>query len=400
MKNALVSSILVLLIIGVAGTASAASLSISDVTEYEPFSDTTDFLFLVTLSETVSGTVTVDWATADGTAIAADGDYVSTSGQLTFDPGVQIQTITVTVNDDNIYEPTETFTVNISNATNATITDSIGLGTILNVDSQPGVSISSLSAVHPEGNSGTKPFTFEVILSHPSSLLVVVDWLTVDITALVADGDYVSESGQLTFDPGVLSRIITVMVNGDNIYEDNETFGVALNIANNAIIEDSTEIGTILDDEGKPQVSISSLSAVHPEGNSGTKPFTFEVIQSHLNSFLVTVDWLTVDLTAVAADGDYVSASGQLTFDPGIVSRIITVTVNGDNIYEDDETFGVALEDCSSKATLLTVGAIGEILNDDNSIPTLSDWGMIIFFILLVGSALWIIRRRTSQKSA
>jgi len=34
------------------------------------------------------------------------------------------------------------------------------------------------------------------------------------------------------------------------------------------------------------------------------------------------------------------------------------------------------------------------------TIPTVSEWGMIIFFILLVGSALWVMRRRTGQESA
>ena len=34
------------------------------------------------------------------------------------------------------------------------------------------------------------------------------------------------------------------------------------------------------------------------------------------------------------------------------------------------------------------------------SIPTVSEWGMIIFFILLVGSAIWVIRRRRRQESS
>ena len=32
-------------------------------------------------------------------------------------------------------------------------------------------------------------------------------------------------------------------------------------------------------------------------------------------------------------------------------------------------------------------------------VPTVSEWGMIVFFILLVGSALWVFRQRTGQKS-
>jgi hypothetical protein len=82
-------------------------------------------------------TVTVDFATADGTAVAP-GDYTPNSGTLTFAPGVTSQTVTVQTIDDNLLEVPETFVVNLSNATgNATIADGTGVGTINDNDIEP-----------------------------------------------------------------------------------------------------------------------------------------------------------------------------------------------------------------------------------------------------------------------
>jgi hypothetical protein len=58
----------------------------------------------------------VNYATADGTATVADGDYQAKSGTLTFAAGQQSQTVTVLVNGDVKVEDNETFLVNLSDA--------------------------------------------------------------------------------------------------------------------------------------------------------------------------------------------------------------------------------------------------------------------------------------------
>src|SRR5439155_17168571 len=107
-------------------------------------SGTTSFVFTVSLSNASSQTITVTYATADGTATTADNDYVAASGTLTFNPGDTSKTITVTVNGDTKFEPDETFTVKLSGATNATIADGQGQGTIVNDDTQPAISINDV----------------------------------------------------------------------------------------------------------------------------------------------------------------------------------------------------------------------------------------------------------------
>ena len=109
---------------------SPPALSINNVTQSEGTTGTSAFTFTVTLAYSVSQTVTVDYATADGTA-TAPSDYTATSGTLSFAPGVTSQTITVLVNGDTEVEGDETFTVNLSNPVNATIATAQGIGTIV-----------------------------------------------------------------------------------------------------------------------------------------------------------------------------------------------------------------------------------------------------------------------------
>ena len=59
----------------------------------------------VRLSSEMDDPVTVDYATADGTAHAGD-DYVSTSGTLTFAPHERLKYVDVTIISDVLASPT------------------------------------------------------------------------------------------------------------------------------------------------------------------------------------------------------------------------------------------------------------------------------------------------------
>ena len=126
------------------------SLAIDDVTVVEGNSGTTNAVFTVTLNAASGQTVTVNYATADGTA-TQPADYTSTSGTLTFTPGQTARTITVPVIGETIPEANETFFVNLSAATNATISDNQGVGTISNDD----VPVTVSPATVPNGTVAT-----------------------------------------------------------------------------------------------------------------------------------------------------------------------------------------------------------------------------------------------------
>jgi hypothetical protein len=92
------------------------------------------FVFRVRLSAPSEQLVSVQFATADGTATAADGDYQAVSGQLTFFPGQTSRTIAVWVYGDRVKEANETFALNLTGVSSATLLNGTGLGTILNDD--------------------------------------------------------------------------------------------------------------------------------------------------------------------------------------------------------------------------------------------------------------------------
>jgi hypothetical protein len=112
------------------------AISINNVTVTEGNSGTVSAAFTATLSTASAQTVTVNYATANGTA-SAGSDYVAASGTLTFTAGTTSQPIAVMVNGDVAVEANETFLVNLSSAANATIADNQGQGTINNDDAPP-----------------------------------------------------------------------------------------------------------------------------------------------------------------------------------------------------------------------------------------------------------------------
>src|SRR5262245_50022081 len=103
----------------------AATLAISDVSVVEGDHGTVNAVFTVTLSEPATGTVTVNYGTADCTA-QASRDYEAAAGTLTFAPGETSKAITVAVRGDQRLEAHETFFVNLYGAANAEIGDVMG----------------------------------------------------------------------------------------------------------------------------------------------------------------------------------------------------------------------------------------------------------------------------------
>ena len=112
----------------IADNDQAPELSIADSELTEGSADGT-MAFAVQLDPASERTVTVQYATADGTA-AAGADYTAVSGTLTFRAGTTMATIEVPILDDGTGEETETFTVTLSNATAATLSDAVATGTI------------------------------------------------------------------------------------------------------------------------------------------------------------------------------------------------------------------------------------------------------------------------------
>ncbi|MEH2114424.1 MAG: Calx-beta domain-containing protein [Nostoc sp.] len=259
--------------------ATLPTLSINNISVTEGNTGTTNATFTVTLSAASTSAVTVNYATANGTATAGS-DYTATTGTLTFNPGNTSKTLTVAVTGDTIFEPNETFFVNLSNATNSTIADNQGLGTILNDDANlPTLSINDITVV--EGQNPQAVLT--VTLSSASSQAVTVNYATTPGTA-TANTDYTTRSGTLTFAANTTTATITVPILNDNLNEANETFSVNLSSPTNAALQKASGTVTITDTlqasttttlaDGVENLTLTGTSNINGTGNSGNNILT------------------------------------------------------------------------------------------------------------------------------
>jgi len=313
--------------------------------------------FTVFLSEASDEPVSIWWSTSDGTAVAGD-DYQSASYEmLEINAGEISGTIAIELVDDSVNEGDEHFSVNLATASYGVITDRDGEATIIDDDPEPSLSISSAQLDEYGGS-----MSFTVALSNPSGQEVTVSFETEDVTAMGWD-DYEVQGGTIGFSPGETSQTISIGVINDDMDEpEEEAFLVRLTNPQNATIdgENGVGVGTIIDDDDPPSVTIDNMSA---EENAGSIEFTVSL--SHPSSFPIEIGWSTSPGTATE-DVDYTgqSASATLEISPGETSGTISVELINDDMYEEDEDFQLTLSN-PVNATILDGEATGTIENDD-----------------------------------
>jgi uncharacterized repeat protein (TIGR01451 family) len=371
--------------IGTITNDDATTLSIDDVTRAENADGgpTTAFTFTVSVVHAVQGGFSLDFATADNTALVSDGDYTprtTTTLPFTGTAG-ETHTITVTVNDDAKVETDETFFVNLSNiqagGLPVSFSDPQGLGTIQNDDA---ATLSINDRVLSEGSGGAPTtFQFTVTLSAQVDTGVTVTYATTDNTATAADGDYVASTSSLSF-TGTAgeTKLVNITVNGDDKVELNESFYVDLSniqaTGRNVTFADARGQGTILNDD-RAQIVISNVT--RNEGTGGTTNFDFNAVLLDAVDAPVTVTYTTQDGTALVSDNDYTAATGQVTFAGAKdETKKITVLVTGDNKVELNEFFVVRLSNIQSSGRDVVfaddVGQ-GEIVDDDQATLAIGD---------------------------
>jgi hypothetical protein len=221
------------------------TLVVGDATVAEGNAGSTNLVFTLVVAPANPTTITVNYATASGTA-SAGSDYAAVSGVATFPPGITTRTVAVPVIGDPVDEDDETLFLNLSGAVNASIGDPQGLGTIQDDDPPPLIVIGDCAVT--EGNAGTVLCALPVTLSSASSRTVTANFATSNGTA-TAGSDYTATSGGLTFTPGQATKTVDVTVAGDSSIEADEDFLVTLSALSNAAAGDLQGIGTIVDDD-------------------------------------------------------------------------------------------------------------------------------------------------------
>ena len=213
-----------------------------------------------------------------------------------------------------------------------------------------------------EGDGGTVEAVFNVQRGDNLDSTVTVNYSTANAEAL-AGSDYVATSGTLTFGPGETTKEIRVLVNGDLTDEYDQHFYVNLT-ATGAVVVDGQGVGTILDDDPPPTMTITPTVSAKEGNSKNNTVFTFVVTLSAPSEKEVRVNFAMANGTATTTDNDYVARSGTLIFSQGQTTRSIAVTVRGDKRKEANETFFVNLSDATN-ATIVRSQGVGEILNDD-----------------------------------
>jgi hypothetical protein len=202
-----------------------------------------------------NGSVSVEFATANGTAIAGQ-DYTAATGTLNFANGETSKSFAVPILDDATTEPDETFTVLLKNPSTL---EALGTPSSMAVTLQDKSTVPSLfiffdSAVLEGDTGSTANVRFDVRLSAATGRTVSVNFATANINASggAACGtqgvDYESKSGTITFQ-GTTLITVPVRVCGDSSAEANEQFGFALSNPVNATILLGDALGAIVNDD-------------------------------------------------------------------------------------------------------------------------------------------------------
>ena len=247
----------------------------------------------------------------------------------------------------------------------------------------PALEIAATSAEDPEGNTDTTPFTFTVTRTGNTTGTNSVYWTVAgsgDNSANAADfansvfPNSVFPTGTITFEADETTRKFTVDVNGDTDFEKDETFTVTLsNPSNGAIISTASATGTITNDDDNntiPTLAIAATSAVKPEGNTGSTPFTFTVTRTGNTQEESSVDWLILGNKDDFEDG--VLPSGTVTFEVDQTSQEINVNVKGDTVIERNEIFQCWIHN-PVNATISTNQANGIIISNDKEVDKPND---------------------------
>jgi uncharacterized repeat protein (TIGR01451 family) len=312
----------------------------------------------VTLSIASGFTTTVDYSTGDGTATAGE-DYVSTSGMLTFSPGVTRQNFGVTITEDSLDEDDETLTLTLYNPGNATIAGT-NPATLTIVDNELAPTV-QFDAANYDVDEGAGTAVITLTLSAASGLTTTVGYATGDGTAMAGE-DYVSTNGTLTFPPGVTRQSFDLTITEDLLDEDDETLTLTLNNPVNAIITGTNPATlSIVDNDLAPTVQFDAANYDVDEG-AGTAMIT--VTLSAASGFTTTVDYATDDGTATVGE-DYVSTSGTLTFFPGVTRQNFGVIITEDLLDENDEILTLTLNNPVNATITGTNPAMLTIFDND-----------------------------------
>jgi uncharacterized delta-60 repeat protein/uncharacterized repeat protein (TIGR01451 family) len=335
----------------------------------------------------ITGRVTVDYRTVDGTA-ASGVNYFSTNGTLIFadsDPGQAVQTIAVPlINNPNVTGNT-IFSVVLSNATGGATVIGPTQVPVTVVDENVGVSfVAPIAQVSENAHTLSVP----VFRQNGTNLTTTVQYSTTNLTA-VAGVNYVGViNGSLTFNPGETVKPIVLNILNDPNVTGPLQFQVNLfNPVNTSsptvpvqVFNYGSAVINVLDvDTGFTFSTTNRVVVTNPDLSSVTNA-SYGVLKSGTN-LLVTIlrsnantgdAFVNYTTTTNAGDTaiagvDYGFTSGILTFSNNVQFQSFVVPIFGNRLIEGNRSFSINLFSPSSGAQLLPPTTASVTITDDVS---------------------------------
>ena len=303
--------------------------------------------------------VTVDWTTADGTAVAGT-DYTSSSGTLTFEPGETTKSVSVPLLGSSASTGDKTLELRLSNVTG----HMAGLGTAEATGTIEGPDVAPLTArfeALPQAHDGETAFTFQL---HFSENVDGLSYRSVHYQLFHVTGGWVVKAQRLATGENRiwLVRVRPLASSGDIVITTRAT--QSCDAAHAVCTADGRKYA------GGDSITVArdALSVADAQVREGADAtLDFVVTLSRARSETTTVDYATSDGTAMAG-ADYTAASGTLTFAAGETSKTVSVTVLVDTEDEESETLSLTLSNAVG-ARIADAVATGTVTDEESQQP-------------------------------
>ena len=363
-------------------------ISIDDVTVDE---DNGTLTFTISLDQPPTSPLSVDFATASGTATSGV-DFTATSGTANFAPGVQTQTVTVAITDDNIFEGPHSFDINLTNASGGTIVDGLGIGTIIDDgtgpngtdDDRPVISIDDVTATED-----TDPFAvFTISLSNPSIENTVVSVASTNGTAIEGtdfgpgleflDGtSWQPATGNITIAAGDTTILVRTAIIDDPITDSGETYSlIVTHVSGTTANNGDTGTGTILD-EAIPDTTLVSITGPPSVTEGDSAVYTVAIDNVPLTDVTVAFTY-----SGTASGGTDYTGVASVTIPAGSTTATVTIPTIDDTLGEPLEDFTITINTVSggSLEDLQIDPTNSEVTTDiiDDDVPAISVTDVIV----------------------
>jgi hypothetical protein len=326
----------------------------------------------VTRTGSATNAVSVDYATADGTAIAGT-DYTAANGTLSWGQNDSAsKSISIPVSSASAFSGEKAFTIVLNNPSTAALIGSPGSAT---------VTISGAAAA-TVGTLVLSDATYTISQSAQSATISVnrtagavgatsVAYQTTNGTA-VAGTDYTAASGTLKWADGdSAAKSFQVAVSNSKPFSGNKAFSVAISGATGGAMTGDPQSSTVTI-VGDASAAVGNLQLSSSTYTVGQASSTVSIVVNRAggSNGAASVAYSTSNGTA-AGGIDFTATSGTLKWASGdATSKTFTVPISNASPYTGSRSFTVNLSTPSAGATISSPGSATVTINGDGSKPT------------------------------